>query len=173
MSFDYRDPITARTEEMGKVSVNTPVETRIEVVRRFSVPVAKVWRAMTEPGLVHRWLLGPPGWTMPVCESDFRVGGLYEYLWRSDENEQAFGFVGEFQEIDLHARIVHTEKSPAGSSAGESLVTITFSEIHSGSTVVTSIEYPSKQARDAALAAGMAAGMEMSYLKLDEVLAEL
>ena len=40
--------------------------------------------ALTQPEPVKRWLLDPPGWTMPVCEIDLRVGA-WRYVWRSEE----------------------------------------------------------------------------------------
>ncbi|MDJ0953853.1 MAG: SRPBCC family protein [Acidimicrobiia bacterium] len=162
---------------MSTLSVRTPSDTQVEVSRSFASSVALVWRALTEPALVNRWLLGPPGWSMPVCESDFRVGGRYEYGWRSEADGGEFGFVGEFREIEPQSKIVHTEGlregSPGAEVAGGSLVTITFEEMGGVTTVVTTIEYPSKEARDAVLAQGMTDGMEMSYRHLDELLARL
>ena len=120
---------------------------------------------------VSRWLLGPPGWSMPVCEPDSRSAAD-----TSTEGGE-FGFVGEFREIEPPSKIVHTEGlregSPGAEVAGGSLVTITFEEMGGATTVVTTIEYPSKEARDAVLAQGMTDGMEMSYRHLDELLAGL
>ena len=162
---------------MSGLSFRTISDTQVEVSRRFDSSLALVWRALTEPALVNRWLLGPPGWSMPVCESDFRVGGTYEYGWRNEADGAEFGFVGEFREIEPHERIVHTEGlrqgSPGAEAAGGTLVTITFEEIGGATTVVTTIEYPSEEARDAVLAQGMTDGMEMSYRQLDELLAGL
>jgi uncharacterized protein YndB with AHSA1/START domain len=112
---------------------------------------------------------------MPVCESDFRVGGRYEYGWRSEVHGAELGSVGEFREIDPHTKIVHTEGlregSPGAEVAGGTLVTITFEEMSGATTVVTTIEYPSEEARDAVLAQGMTDGMEMSYRHLDALFA--
>ena len=159
---------------MSTLSVHTPSDTQVEVGRSFAFSLDLVWRALTEPTLVNRWLLGPPGWSMPVCESDFRVGGSYEYGWRNEADGGEFGFVGEFREIEPHSKIVHTEGlregSPGAEMAGGSLVTINFEDVGGTTTVVTTIEYPSKEARDAVLAQGMTDGMEMSYRHLDELL---
>lgn len=120
-------------------------------------------------------MLGPPGWTMPVCKMDFRVGGKYEWRWRNENDGKEFGFVGEFREIELQTRIVHTEKYESGTSgetmANETIVTTIFREQDGITTVSTSIEYASKEDRDAALASGMTDGMELGYCNLDEVLA--
>jgi len=42
------------------------------MTRVFDAPRRLVFDAFTKPELVKKWLLGPPGWTMPVCEIDLR-----------------------------------------------------------------------------------------------------
>ena len=42
----------------------------------------------------RRWMLGPPGWSMPVCEMDVRPGGQYSWRWRSATDGREFGFGG-------------------------------------------------------------------------------
>ena len=59
--------------------VSTPSEHEIQVSCDFHAPRQLVFDAFTQPELVSRWLLGPPGWTMPVCEIDLRIGGAYRY----------------------------------------------------------------------------------------------
>lgn len=155
-----------------------PSDATVEVSRSFNAPRDLVYEAYTTPHLVRRWLLGPPGWTMPVCEMDVRVGGAFRWWWRSEEDGQEFGFHGVFKEVDAPARLVHTELYDAGDvggsmgEAGESLVTVTFTERDGVTTVTTLVDYGSQEARDAAMATGMTDGMEMSYELLDTLLAE-
>jgi len=129
-----------------------------------------------EPHLMRRWCGGFPGWSMPVCEMDMRVGGKYRWRWRSDENGQEFGFTGDVVEVVPHAKIVHTQVFDPGnmgiSMGGEpSIITVTFHEVNGVTDVATSIKYGSKTDRDEAFATGMTDGMEMNYKRLDEVLA--
>ncbi|MBF0660579.1 MULTISPECIES: SRPBCC family protein [unclassified Rhodococcus (in: high G+C Gram-positive bacteria)] len=42
--------------------------------RTFSAPAEEVWRAWQDPEHVKRWW-GPHGFTVPVADLDFRVGG--------------------------------------------------------------------------------------------------
>ena len=74
----------------ARIEVTTPSEREIVTRRTFNAPRELVFRAHTEPELVKRWLLGPPGWTMPVCRIDLKVGGKYRYVWRSEENGSEF-----------------------------------------------------------------------------------
>ncbi len=161
---------------MKPAEVTTPSDTEVLVRRSFDAAAELVWRTYTEPDLLRRWMLGPPGWTMPVCEMDVRVGGKYRWRWRSDEDGQEFGFYGEFQEVALHQRLTQTQSfdpGDIGGSMGEgaTVVTATFEERDGVTLVSTSIRYASKADRDAALATGMTEGMEMSYQQLDAVLA--
>jgi uncharacterized protein YndB with AHSA1/START domain len=162
---------------MKPAEASLPSDTEVLVKRSFDAPVELVWRAYMEPDLMRRWCSGPPGWSMPVCEMDMQVGGKYHWRWRSDENGQEFGFTGEVLEVVPHARIVHTQSFDPGdlaySMGGEpSIVTVTFQEAGGITNIETSIKFASKADRDAAFSTGMTDGMEMSYKRLDDVLAE-
>ena len=63
------------TKEKFTAQVSLPSDTEVRVTRDFNAPRTLVWQAHTDPKLVRRWMLGYPGWSMPVCEMDVRVGG--------------------------------------------------------------------------------------------------
>jgi uncharacterized protein YndB with AHSA1/START domain len=163
------------TKSQHKSTVTLPNDRDVVVVRAFNAPRALVFDAWTRPNLVQRWMLGPPGWTMPVCEMDVRPGGKFNWRWRSDENGAEFGFSGEFREVERPSRIVHVERfdpGDVGGEMGEAVVTSVLTEKGGVTTMTMTIRYESKAVRDAALKTGMTDGMEMSYQKLDELLAE-
>jgi uncharacterized protein YndB with AHSA1/START domain len=160
---------------MDKAQVTLPSDREVEVTRSFKAARPLVFRAFTEPALVQRWLLGPPGSSMPICEMDVRVGGRYRWRWRSDTDASEFGFTGTFREVQPPSRLVHTEAFDPGSVGGEypgseAVVTVTFTEHGDLTTVTSLIDFGSKEARDAAIATGMTDGMEQSYQLLDELL---
>ena len=160
---------------IDKAQVTLPSEREVQVTRSFRAPRALVYKAYTEPELVKRWLLGPPGWSMPVCEMDVRVGGRYRWRWRNDADGNEFGFAGTFREVQPASRLVHTEAYDPGTVGGEypgneAIVTVTFSEEGGVTTVTTLIDFGSKEAREAAMSTGMTDGMEQSYQLLDQLL---
>jgi uncharacterized protein YndB with AHSA1/START domain len=162
---------------MDKAQVTLPSNREVKVTRSFRAARPLVYRAYTEPALVQRWLLGPPGWSMPVCEMDVRVGGRYRWRWRSDKDSSEFGFFGTFREVQTPSRLVHTQRYDPGTLGdahplNEAIVTVTFTEDDGLTTVTTLIDFGSKEARDAAVATGMTDGMEQSYQLLDRVLSE-
>jgi uncharacterized protein YndB with AHSA1/START domain len=159
-----------------KAQVSTPSDREVTVVRSFKAPRDLVYKAYTTPELVRRWMLGPPGWEMPVCEMDVRVGGKYRWRWRSDEGQKEFGFHGEFKEVHAPAKLVHSEFYDPGDVGGDmgdaALVTVEFIE-DKGITIMTTVmDFGTKQARDAAVSTGMTDGMEQSYQLLDGLLAK-
>jgi len=148
----------------------------VEVRRSFRAPRDLVWRAYTEPKLLQLWQLGPPGWTMPVCEMDVRVGGKYLWRWRSDKDGKEFGFHGVFQDVAPGARLVHTEFFDPGDVGGDmgegALMTLTLEESAGVTTLTTAMDFHTKEARDAAVATGMTDGMEAGHQRLDELIAK-
>lgn len=163
--------------KLETAQVSLPSDSEVSVSRSFDASAALVYRAYTTPELVQRWLTGPAGWAMPVCEMDVRVGGRYRWRWRSNEDGSEFGFHGEFLEVEPEVRLRHTEVFDPGDT-GENMgdqpatVTVTFEERDGVTTVTTLVDYGSKASRDAALATGMTDGMEASYKKLEELLAQ-
>jgi len=94
---------------MSKLTLKTEGDTHVIVTRRFAAPPEAVYRAHTDPKIVQKWLLGPEGWTMPVCISDARPGGKIRYEWTNGQGG-AFHLTGEYLELEPYGRIVHVER---------------------------------------------------------------
>jgi len=163
---------------MEKAQVSLPSDREVRVTRAFNAPRALVYKAWTTPELLQRWMLGPPGWSMPVCEMDVRPGGKYHWRWRMDENGQGFGFLGTFSEVEAPAKLAYDQYyDPDGfdSAMPENNPTVirsTYTEKNGVTTLVTVMDFGSKEARDAAISTGMTDGMETSYERLDTMFAE-
>ena len=155
--------------------VTLPSDREVRVTRQFKAPRELVYRAHTEPELVKQWMLGPSGWTMPVCEMDVRPGGKYRWRWRSEDGGKEFGFFGAFSEVNAPARIVHDEYYDPGNLGGAmptgdpAIVTLDLKEANGLTTLTCNIAFASKQARDGAVSTGMTDGMETGYVRLDEM----
>lgn len=149
-------------------------DTQVRISRVIRGSVEDVWRAHHEPELLQQWMLGPDGWTMPVCEVSTEVGGKYRYEWASDDGENRFGFEGEVLEIDPPHRSVTTELfvgDTGGMSPEPTRNELTLTPQESGTLMSVVITYPSAEVRDIVLATGMTDGMETSYARLESILA--
>lgn len=155
----------------NKMNITTPSDLEVVITRDFDAPRQLVWDAHTQPDLIRRWLLGPPGWTMPVCEVDLRVGGAYRYVWRSEEGVE-MGMGGTFREVAAPERIVNTQLFDQDWTGGETIGTMVLTEDGGRTHMVNTILYASKAARDGALSTGMTEGMEAGYASLDALLAD-
>lgn len=152
------------------LQINTRGDREIIITRAFNAPRALVWDAFTKPELVRQWLLGPPGWTMPICEIDFRVGGRYRYIWRKEGGIE-MGMSGVHREIVVPERIVATEKFDQSWYPGEAVGTITLVE-QGGKTLLTQIvQYESREAREAVLKSPMESGLAAGYDRLEQLVA--
>jgi len=152
------------------LKVTTPTDREIVMTRVFDAPRTLVFEALTKPALLKRWFLGPPGWTLAVCEIDLRVRGAYRYVWRGEKGEMGMG--GIFQEIAPPERIVATEAFDQGWYPGNNaLVTQALTERSGKTTLTLSVMYESKDARDAVLRSPMESGVAAAYDRLAELLA--
>lgn len=152
------------------VDLTTPSDREIVVTRSFDAPRSLVWDCHTKPELMRRWLLGPPGWSMPVCEIDLRVGGAYRFRWSNGEGHE-FGSAGEHVEIVAPERLATTERMEGFD--GASFNTLVLTEDGDRTILTMTMVFPSTEIRDAALQSGMADGMAMSYDRIQEIADEL
>lgn len=155
------------------LQISTPTDTTIVLTRDFDAPVRLVWAAMFSPDKMRRWMLPPPGWTVTRCECEPRVGGKLRLAWKDESADPVMTLEGEFTEVNLHERIVHTETMALGSGqvVGSLVEAHEFAEKAGVTTMRITQTYETKEARDGALASGMDQGMEAGYVQLDALLA--
>ena len=154
----------------NKLQVATSGDRAIVITREFNAPRALVYRAMTEPALIKRWLGALEGWSFEVCDVDLRVGGEYRYLWRGPDG-MAMGMRGTYREIVPNERIVQTERFDESWYPGGAEETAVLTERDGRTTLTTTVVYDTKEARDGVLESPMAMGMEAGYTALDALLA--
>ena len=155
---------------MGHAMFTTPSDREIVLTRVVDAPRRVVWDASTNPKHVPHWMLGPDGWTMPVCEIDLHPGGKWHFVWcGSDGTKMAMR--GVYRDVIAPERLVSTESW--GGDWPETLNTLSLTEKNGKTTVVSTILWPSKEAREAALRTGMLDGWSQSYERLDEYLRTL
>lgn len=157
---------------MSKLTLSSLGDREITMKRTFDAPAQRVFDAMTKPELVQKWLLGPEGWTMPVCEIDLRVGGTYRYVWKNTNDGQEMGMGGVYQEVQAPVRLIHTERFDTPWYPGESLITSVFKEEDGKTHYTSTMRYESAEARDGVLASGMASGVAASFDRLEALLGQ-
>jgi uncharacterized protein YndB with AHSA1/START domain len=154
---------------MSKMTLNTEGDKHIVVTRRFAAPPEAVYRAHTEPELIKKWLLGPEGWTMPVCISQPRPGGKIRYEWANAKGG-GFYLTGEYVELGPFGRIVHVERMHLPDATPDNHVETRFDPDGSGTLMTLRMTLPNAETRAAMLKTGMERGMEASYVRLEALI---
>jgi uncharacterized protein YndB with AHSA1/START domain len=154
----------------GVTTYTTPSDREVVITRVVSAPRRVVFEAFTNPRHVPNWLIGPDGWTMPVCEIDLRPGGTWRYVYRKSDGSE-MPMQGSYREVSPPERLVSTESW--GPEWPETVNTMVLTESGKLTTITITIQYPSKEARDAALKTGMKTGMDQSFARLDSMLEAL
>ncbi len=155
---------------MSKLTMKTEGDTHIVVTRHFAASPEAIYRAHLEPEIVQKWLLGPEGWTMPVCNIDARPGGKFRYEWFNSSKNQGFHLTGEFVELQPHSKIVHVERMFLPNQTPDNHVETSFIPDGAGTLMTIRMTVPDAKTRAAMLATGMELGMEASYVRLEGVI---
>jgi len=155
---------------MSQLVLETEGDTFIVVKRRFEAPPEAVYRAHLDPEILREWLLGPDGWTMPVCINEAKPGGKMRYEW-SNADGRSFYLTGEIIALEPPRRIVHVERMHLPDATPDNHVETTFTADGSGTLMVMRMSLPDEKTRAAMLATGMARGMETSYARFERLAA--
>jgi uncharacterized protein YndB with AHSA1/START domain len=151
---------------MSTLTLKTEGERHVLVTRRFAARPEAVYRAHTDPKLIQQWLLGPEGWTMPVCINEARPGGRFRYEWTNNKG-QGFYITGEFLELEPFSRIVHVERMHLPDPTPDNHVETRFDPDGTGTIMSIRMTLPDAQTRATMLKSGMEGGMEASYVRLE------
>jgi uncharacterized protein YndB with AHSA1/START domain len=152
------------------LKITTPSARELVMTRAFDAPRTLVFGALTRPELLRRWC-GPVGWSLVVCEIDLRVGGAWRFVSQRPDGKQV-GQHGIYREVVPPERLVNTE-SWEDWNPGEVLVTAVLAERDGGTTLTSTILFPTQEVRDALIKSGMTSGAAEAYDKLADVLASV
>lgn len=156
------------TTRHGSATVELPSDTEILITRRFEAPRPLVWDALTTPRHLLRWW-GPDWHPLVRCELDLRPGGAWRYVSRDAQGNE-LSWRGVYREVVLHDRIVSTEIFEPFPEA-ESVTTMTLVEHDGVTTLQTLVRHKTKEFRDGHVDSGMEAGMQLTFDRLDDLLA--
>jgi len=152
------------------LTISTPGDLEIVMVREFAAPRRLVFAALTTPQLLRRWF-GPHGHELVQCEIDLRVGGAWRYVVRAP-NGSEMRLHGVYREIVVPERLVSTEANDDcdAENGAVQVGTTVLTEVDGRTTLTTTIVYPSKEIRDAVLNSGMERGVGEGYDRLASAL---
>jgi uncharacterized protein YndB with AHSA1/START domain len=151
---------------MSKLTLVTEGDTGVLVTRHFAASPEAVYRAHTESKWVQQWMLGPDGWTMPVCICDARPKGQIRYEWLNGKGG-GFHLTGEFLELEPFRRILHVERMHLPAVTPDNRIETRFEPDGKGTLMTMRMSLPDAETRGRMLATGIERGMETSYARLE------
>jgi uncharacterized protein YndB with AHSA1/START domain len=151
---------------MSKMTLKTEGDRYVVVKRKFLASPEAVYRAHTDSKLIQKWMLGPEGWTMPVCINEAKPGGKIRFEW-SDGKGNGFYLTGEYVALEPYSRIVHVERMHLPDPTPDNHIETLFEADGSGTLMTMRMTLPDEKTRAAMLATGMEQGMEASYVRLE------
>lgn len=154
---------------MTELTLKTEGDRHVVVTRRFAARPEAVYRAHTDPKIVQKWLLGPEGWTMPVCICEAKPNGRIRYEW-SDGKGNGFYLTGEFIELEPYRRIVHVERMHLPDPTPDNHIETRFDADGTGTLMTMRMTLPDEATRKRMLSTGMEKGMEASYARLERMI---
>ncbi|PWK16577.1 SRPBCC domain-containing protein [Tumebacillus permanentifrigoris] len=146
--------------------------------RVFNAPRELVFKAFSEAEHLKHWW-GPRGWTLTVCNVDFRPGGIWHYCMKCmDENQgDFFGFESwgkaVYEEIVELEKIVYVDYfSDAEGNETEGMpsshITMTFEELDGKTKLVNRARFASAEALKTVVDMGMEQGITETWDRLAE-----
>ena len=159
--------------DLQGLRLTTPGDREIVMARDFAAPRERLFDAYTKPELLRRWF-GPHGYALVECDIDLRVGGHWRYLVRGLDGSE-MTLQGVYQEIVRPELLVTTQTFDEGDYIADnaSLVSTSFVEHDGGTTLTTTVRYPTPEMRDEIARSGMAEGFGQGLERLDELVASL
>jgi uncharacterized protein YndB with AHSA1/START domain len=154
---------------MSRLTLTTEGDTHVVVTRHFAASPEALYRAHTEPDIIQKWLLGPDGWTMPVCINEGRPGGKFRYEW-SNGKGGGFYITGELLELEPYSRIVHVERMHLPGPTPDNHIETRFEPDGAGTLMTMRMTLPDSATRAQMLKTGMEHGMEASYVRLENLI---
>ena len=160
----------ANASKSGVTTITTPSDREVLIERVVDAPQQPAWDLFTKPEHVKQWLLGPPGWEMPICEIDLRVGGAWRYVYAKHDG-QAMTLSGTYIDVVPIDYIISTESW--GPQWPSTLNTARFTPAGEQTIIAITVKYDTEEARDAALKTAMGDGLNAGFTRLDDLIASL
>ena len=168
----------------GNAMVSRVENEKVLVLERvFDAPRELVFAMFKEADHLKHWW-GPKGWELPVCNIDFRPGGVWHYCMKCADQSQGeyYGMEswgkGVYKEIIEPEKIVYTDYfSDAEGNENPEMpateVTMEFIDLGGKTKLVTSSEYVSAEALKSVTDMGMLEGITETWDRLEARLNEV
>ncbi|MBI0584691.1 MAG: SRPBCC domain-containing protein [Methanomassiliicoccus sp.] len=171
-SFDKLDEYlaTGKVAMPKTIVIANPGVQELLIRRTFDAPRQLAFKALTDPELIPQWW-GPAMYKTTIDKLEARAGGAWRFRQKDDKGNE-FAFRGVFHTIRSPELIIQTfEYEPMADHV--ELQTATLEEKDGRTLYNVKSVYLSVEDRDGELNAGMEAGMNEGFDRLDALLEKM
>jgi uncharacterized protein YndB with AHSA1/START domain len=150
-----------------------PGKQELFITHEVDAPRELVFKAFTDPEIYVKWI-GPRDLETRITKFEPVAGGSWRYI-QKDMDGNEFTFHGVNHEIRSPDRIIGTFEFDGLPESGHVILqTVRFEELPGNRTkIIEQSVFQSVEDRDGMIMTGMEQGVNESYQRLDEILAEI
>ncbi|GIP17914.1 ATPase [Paenibacillus montaniterrae] len=145
--------------------------------RVFNAPRELVFQAFSEAEHLKQWW-GPSGWSIPVCNVDFRPGGIWHYCMKCEDKAQGDFYGMEswgkaiYKAITTNEQIEYTDyfsdsEGNVSADMPSTNVILQFVEFEGKTKLINQATYASAEALQQVLDMGMEQGITETWDRLE------
>ena len=153
---------------MPKTSFTVNKE-KLQVIleRVYDAPRELIWKVISDPEMIPKWW-GPSQFTTIVDKMDFRVGGEWRYIHKSDQGE--FAFHGVYKQIEPPHLVSDTFNYEGIPGDHELVETMTLEDLGNGTTKMTTVsQYKNLEDLEGMVGSGMEGGAVETWERLASI----
>lgn len=148
-------------------------ETGLLLTRDCTAPPDALFRGLTEPELLKRWMAGGSGWALVKCAVEAKPEGAFHYVWRNAKARKSLSMKGVFTAFERPTLLEISQVVEDDEFLDEEWTTYRFEPLGSGTRLTMLLEYESSEERDELAASGIELRTDANLARLDAAVAGL
>lgn len=148
-------------------------ETGLLLTRDCNASPDALFRGLTEPELLKRWMAGGSGWTLVKCTVEAREEGTFHYVWRNAKARTSLSMKGVFTAFERPTLLAISHLVEDDEFLDEEWTTYRFEPLGAGTRLTMLLEYETTEERDELAASGLEQRTEANLARLDAAVAGL
>lgn len=132
-----------------------------------------LFRGLTEPEILKRWLASGGGWSLIKCSVEPKAEGAFHYVWRNAKSRKSLSMKGVFTAFERPTLLDIAQVVEDDEFLDEEWTTYRFEPLEAGTRLTMLLQYETQEERDEVAASGIELRTEENLARLDAAVAGL
>lgn len=143
------------------------------LTRDCAASAEALFRGLTEPELLKRWMANGGGWSLVKCSVEARPEGAFHYVWRHAKSRKSLSMKGVFVAFERPTLLDIAQVVEDDEFLDEEWTTYRFEPLEAGTRLTMLLQYETQEERDEVAASGIETRTEETLARLDAAVAGL